>query len=96
MRYFCLTGIDNYFRQLRGFLKKSKNQTHDFTNLLINAANANAKSVKVIINKPEIIDTLSEETLRNLKDTAPIFRANWKLSESELNESYLYQKVMDF
>jgi hypothetical protein len=90
--YFIKTGISNNHKGLSCILNGSSDQYNTFIRLLFNLIQSSSKEVKDLINDINLIDLLSQETLKKIKQNFPLNVTGFDFNSVYLN-SYLFTKV---
>lgn len=93
IRYFSNIGIENHLQIFRDLISQSKDKNTEFITLLSYVYSTNRNSLLTIINDKELIENLDVKTLQALKLSLPSLKTTWQLSDNELEQSYLNEKI---
>lgn len=92
MIYFAKTGYKNNYDGIVNFLISDENQEINFNTLIGNLNQYNTSDINDIFNDSNIIDTLTEETLKKLKVSLPSIIKAYNITV-DLESSYLNEKI---
>lgn len=92
-RYFANIGVENHLDVFRSLVANALDKNTEFNTILIHIANTNKNAVKILINDKLFVDNLDNEALKMQKLTVQNFKASWQLTDKELEESYLNEKI---
>jgi hypothetical protein len=92
MIYFAKTGYKNNYDGVIHFLSNNENQEINFNTLIGNLNQYNTSDINDIFNDSKIVDTLTKETLKNLKVSLPSIIKAYNIT-FDLDGSYLNGKI---
>jgi hypothetical protein len=93
IRYFTSIGIENYIHIFRDLISDSKDKNTEFITLLGYIFGVNRNSLVTILNDKELIDKLDKNAINSLKLSLPTLKTTWQLSDNEVEQSYLNEKL---
>lgn len=92
-QYIPKVGYKNFIQPLKKFLTNNANQYGEFFTLLVFSNMNDANTVIEILNNNELVDTLTNETLKTMKNAMKSSLQNIKITEEEYKGTYLYEKI---
>lgn len=92
MIYFAKTGYKNNYDGIIHILSSNENQEIKFNTLIGNLNNYNGTDINDLFNDSKIVDTLTEETLKKLKNSLPSTIKNYNIT-IDLDGTYLNKKI---
>lgn len=92
-QYIPKVGFKNFIQPLKKFLTDNTNQYGEFFTLLIFSNTNDSNAVMEILNNNELVDTLTNETLKTMKSAMKSSLENIKITEDEYKGTYLYKKI---
>ena len=93
IKYFDNIGFDNHSDIFRDLISKSEDKYTELVSLLNILYTLNKKSILMVINNKDVVDSLDQKALKAFKEELSSLNVIWKFNDNEFEKSYLNEKA---